>query len=131
MTGILTATSVLFSNDTFTAVRAGQPITHMRSTNSKPPNHLIHYQWTISNHTIHFFLFEKPFYSDICYNGEEYTTLSSVSCLLGVSLIIYSLFELYHISILLITYYFLSLNIYLTKYIITLIYFIGTTVSVL
>jgi len=26
----------LFSDDVFTGVRAGQPVTHMRSTNSKP-----------------------------------------------------------------------------------------------
>jgi len=42
------ATSLLFSDDMFTGMGAGQPDTHMRSTNSKPQpaNHPINFTWT-------------------------------------------------------------------------------------
>jgi len=35
------------------------------------PNHPISSQWTKSSPTLHFFLFEKQFHSDICHNREE------------------------------------------------------------
>jgi len=47
----------------------------MRLTNSKPQpfSYPINARWTKLSPALHFFLFEKPFHSDICHNMEENT----------------------------------------------------------
>jgi len=70
-----TMPSLFYSDDKFTAVRVGQPVTHMKSTNSKPQrsNQFQMDKIKSCTYVLQLFLFEKPFNSNVHHNKEEKT----------------------------------------------------------